>query len=477
MVNTHANLDDPISPSAPSMKRLAVVVLAAGKSTRFRSERSKVLHRIAGRPMLAYLLERVAALKPARVVLVVRPGMSGLEAVLGSARCLVVLATQREAKGTGHAVAQARRALTGFAGELLVLYGDAPLIESETMRAMLTARAAQGEPGIVALGADLPGNRSFGRLIVGRHGTLERIVEYLDADEDERMHALCNAGPLAADAGLLFALLRELKPENAKKEYYLTDVVALARARGHPCAVVEGAPEEALGINSRAELAEAEGVVQRRLRARAMAEGATLTDPETVYFSADTRLGHDVTVGPNVVFGLGVRVADDVEIRAFCHIEGARIERGAVIGPFARLRPGTVVGEGARVGNFVEVKAARIEAGAKVNHLTYIGDARVGARANVGAGTITCNYDGFKKARTAIGAGAFIGSNSALVAPVRIGARAIVGAGSVITKDVPKDALAVARGAQLTLKGGAARLRARKTKEAAPRRKARGKRG
>jgi bifunctional UDP-N-acetylglucosamine pyrophosphorylase/glucosamine-1-phosphate N-acetyltransferase len=301
---------------------------------------------------------------------------------------------------------------------------------------------------------------AYGRLVLAADGSLARIVEAKDATAEERAIPLCNAGVLAADGRVLWDLLDQLTPANAKGEYYLTDVVGLARAAGLSCGVVEAEAAEMVGVNSRAELAQVEALFQQRRRAAALAGGATLTDPSSVWFSYDTVLGRDVTIGPNVVFGPGVTVGDHVVIKGFCHIEGTVIEAGAQVGPFARLRPGAVIGEAAHIGNFVEIKAAAIEAGAKVNHLSYVGDARVGARANVGAGTITCNYDGFVKARTEIGAGAFIGSNTALVAPVTVGAGAIVAAGSVITRDVAADALAVARGQQVEKPGWAARFRA-----------------
>jgi bifunctional UDP-N-acetylglucosamine pyrophosphorylase/glucosamine-1-phosphate N-acetyltransferase len=318
---------------------------------------------------------------------------------------------------------------------------------------MLKALEGPTRPAAVALGFRPADPAGYGRLVLGPEGRLERIVEARDAGALERAIALCNAGAMAFDGAALFGLLARIGNANAKREYYLTDAVAVARARGRACAVVEADPAEVMGINSRAELAEAERAVQRELRARAMAGGATLLDPDTVWLSFDTRLGRDVTVGPNVAFGPGVTVGDGAEIRGFCHIAGARIGPGAVVGPFARLRPGARIGKGAHVGNFVEIKNADLGAGAKANHLAYLGDARIGAAANIGAGTITCNYDGFAKHATEIGEGAFIGSNAALVAPVRIGARAVVGAGSVIAKDVAADALAVTRSAQREIKG------------------------
>jgi bifunctional UDP-N-acetylglucosamine pyrophosphorylase/glucosamine-1-phosphate N-acetyltransferase len=366
-------------------------------------------------------------------------------------------------------VRTACEAVDGFDGTVLVLYADAPLISRQTLMRMLEARRRAPAPAVVVLGFRPSDPGPYGRLIVDADGTLQAIVEAGDATPEQEAIALCNAGVMAIDSGPLPGLLARVGTENAKGEVYLTDIVAIARGDGLACAVVEGDEAELIGVNSRADLARAEAVVQERLRAAAMAGGASLADPETVYFSHDTRLGRDVTVGPHVVFGPGVAVGDDVEIRAFCHIEGARIAAGARIGPFARLRPGTDIAAEAHIGNFVEIKNTTVETGAKINHLAYVGDSRVGAKANVGAGTITCNYDGFAKHHTDIGAGAFIGSNTALVAPVTVGDGAIIGAGSVITGDVAADALALTRADQEELKGWAKRFRGRKSgRKAAP---------
>ena len=442
---------------------LAAVILAAGKSTRMKSDLPKVLHPLAGRPMVRHLLATVERLAPARAVVVVGPDADGLAEAVAPYPTVV----QREQLGTGHAVLAARRALDGFAGDVLVLYGDTPLITLETLERLLVARRKAPQAAVAVLGFRPADPGEYGRLVAGPAESLEAIVEFRDASPELRAISLCNSGVMAIEGGRLLSLLERLDNKNAKREYYLTDIVALARKDGAPCVYVEAPAEELLGVNSRAELAAAEAVVQRALRARAMAGGATLADPDTVWLNHDTRLGRDVTIGPNVVFGPGVEVADRVEIRAFCHIEGARIAEGAVIGPFARLRPGAEIGKDAHIGNFVEVKNARIEEGAKANHLAYLGDARVGAGANIGAGTITCNYDGFMKYHTDIGAGAFIGSNAALVAPVKIGDGAIVGAGSVITRDVAKDALALERARQGELAGWAAAFRAKKGAEKA----------
>ena len=448
----------PTIPADMPDRETAAIVLAAGKGTRMKSRFPKVLHPLAGRPMIAHLLASVEALAPERVVVVLAPDMDSVAAAVAPARTVV----QREQLGTAHAVLAARDALAGFGGDVLILFGDSPLIATDTLRAMIAARRAEPEPTAVVLGMrpDDPG--AYGRLIVGRDGALERIVESRDAAPEESAVRLCNGGVMAIDGARLFDLLDRVGCNNAKNEYYLTDIVSLTRADGLRCTVVEANSDELLGVNSRADLAAAEALVQRRLRRAAMDSGVTLIDPESVTLSFDTEFGRDVVVDPHVVFGPGVRVGDDARIRSFSHLEGATVGDGAAVGPFARLRPGAEIGEGARVGNFVEVKKAAIEAGAKVNHLSYIGDARVGAGANVGAGTITCNYDGFDKWHTDIGAGASIGSNTALVAPVTVGDGAIVGAGSVITKNVAADALAVARAKQESLAGGAIRHRARK---------------
>jgi bifunctional UDP-N-acetylglucosamine pyrophosphorylase/glucosamine-1-phosphate N-acetyltransferase len=438
--------------------QLAVIVLAAGKGTRMKSERPKVMHPLAGQPMIGHVLAAVASLAPARTVVVVGPDMTEVSEAVAPATS-VVQPTQR---GTGDAVLAARQALDGFAGDILVVYGDTPLVGADTLSRMVERRRQSDDPALVVLGMRPTDPGQYGRLILEPDGRLAAIVEHADATPAQRAVGLCNAGLMAADGRWLFGLIERVGTANAKGEVYLTDAVAVARAAGLAAAVVEGDAEEVLGINSRAELAAAEAVMQRRLRQRAMAEGATLVDPSTVWLSADTRLGRDVVVHPCVVFGPGVLVEDSAEIRSFSHIEGAVVRSGATIGPHARLRPGTEVGAAARVGNFVEVKNARLAAGSKVNHLSYIGDAEVGSNANIGAGTITCNYDGYGKFRTEIGADAFIGSNTALVAPVSVGDRAIVGAGSVITRPVPADALAIARAPQEGREGWAAAFRKRR---------------
>ena len=427
-----------------------------------KSAHPKVLHALAGRPMLAHVLAVAEQLAPERIVVVVGPGM---DAVAAAARPHDVV-VQDERLGTGHAVGCARPLLAPGQGDdddfdLLVIYGDTPLLRLETLERMLARREGPDAPAIVGMAfrPDDPGR--YGRVILDSGDRVQRIVEFVDAGPAERAVELCNAGMMIADGRQLFSWIEALDNDNAKGEFYLTDVYGLAGAEGAAAVMVEAPEEDVQGVNDRRELAMAEAVVQRRLRDRAMAAGTTLIDPDSVWLSWDTQLGSDVVVQPGVFFGPGVTVEEGAEIRAFSHLEGVRIGPGALVGPFARLRPGTVLEQDARVGNFVEAKNVRLGRGAKANHLTYLGDAEVGAKANIGAGTITCNYDGFAKHRTEIGAGAFIGSNTALVAPVKVGEQAIVGAGSTVTRDVADDALAVARGRQSCLEGGARKFRAK----------------
>jgi len=436
---------------------IAVIILAAGKGTRMKSDTHKVLHPIAGRPMLLHLIDSVATLAPARTVVVVGAGREQVEAAVHPLGVATV--EQVEQLGTGHATLQARPALAGFEGDVLILFGDVPRITSETLRRMLERLHAPDSPATVALGFRPADPAAYGRVIADGEGRIDRIVEYKDASPEERAVTLCNSGLFAARSADLFELLAKVGNDNAAGEYYLPDIVTVAAAAGRHSAVIEVPAAEVAGINSRGELAAVEAEWQTARRARAMADGATLIAPETVWFAHDTQLGRDVLIEPNVFFGPGVTVADRVTIHAFSHIEGAQIASGAVVGPYARLRPGTVLGEDAKVGNFVETKKAVLGKGAKANHLTYLGDAEVGAGANIGAGTITCNYDGFLKYRTNIGEGAFIGSNSALVAPVSIGKDATVAAGSVVTQDVEAGALAIARGRQEARPGWGTRFR------------------
>jgi len=440
---------------------VAAIILAAGKGTRMKSDRHKVLHPIAGRPMIEYLLESVGALGPAKTVVVVGNGREQVEPVVESFGAEVVV--QEPQDGTAHAVEQAEDALEGFVGDVLILYGDTPFVTTSTMRRMLDRLAAPDLPAVVVVASRPADPKQYGRILVDADGTIQKMIEYKDASEEQRRVDLCNSGLMAVRSADLWPWLDRVGSDNAAGERYLPDIVMVAAVEDRRSAVIEVASEEVEGINSRAELAAAEAAWQARRRDGAMAEGASLIAPDTVWFAFDTRVGRDVTIEPNVFFGPGVTVADGARIRAFSHIEGATIAAGAEIGPFARLRPGAEIGERARIGNFVEVKKAKLGAGAKANHLAYLGDAEIGAGANVGAGTITCNYDGYFKYGTVIGEGAFIGSNSALVAPVSIGAGAIVGAGSVITRDVEADALALARGTQDNKPGWAARFRAAMT--------------
>lgn len=436
---------------------IAAVILAAGRGVRMKSARAKVLHEIGARPMIAHVVETAKALGPERVILVNGDHAPEVGDFAKSMDANISIAVQSPPKGTAHAVEQALPHLEGFSGAALVLYADTPLVRAATLRALVETIANGAAVAVLGFTPDDPG--AYGRLKLDKDGALAAIVEAKDASADERAIRLCNSGVMAIDADFLRRRLKDIDNKNAKGEFYLTDIVALARKDNKSCAVIEADPEDVLGVNSRAELAAAEASFQNRMRATAMENGATLADPATVYFSFDTKVGKDVTIGQNVVFGPGVAVGDKVEIKPFCHIEGAKLAEGAVVGPFARLRPGAEVGPEARVGNFVEVKKAVLGAGAKANHLAYIGDADVGAGANIGAGTITCNYDGYAKHKTVIGEGVFIGSNSALVAPVTLGAGAYVGSGSVITKDVDAGDLAVARGRQTAIKGWAARFR------------------
>lgn len=442
-----------------------LVVLAAGQGTRMNSARPKVLHEVGHAPLFAHALAAGAAMGSGRRVLVAGHGAGEVRAAALSRDPHLVVVEQAERLGTAHAVAQAREALSGAEGDAFVLYGDTPFIRPETLSMMAAARA--GGAAVVVLGFEAADPGRYGRLVV-EGDELVRIVEYKDATEAEREIDFCNSGVICADAALLFDLVDAIGCDNAAGEYYLTDIVAVARARGLRCATVACDESETMGVNTRAELARAESVFQSRRRASAMADGVTLTAPETVFFSHDTVIGRDCSVEPNVVFGPGVAIEPGATIRAFSHLEGAHVGAGAIVGPYARLRPGARIGDDARIGNFVEVKSSQVGPGAKVNHLSYVGDAEIGARANLGAGTITCNYDGVFKHPTRVGADAFIGSSTMLVAPVEIGAEAMTGSGSVITRDVPEGALAIGRARQ-TIKDGLARrlmssLRARKAK-------------
>lgn len=434
---------------------LSVVVLAAGMGTRMRSALPKVMHKVAGKPMVNHVIDTAAKLDAAKTMIVVGPDMPKLIATVAPHPTF----EQTDRLGTAHAVLAAKDALAGLSGNVLVLYADSPLFTAETLERLVAARET-GDHAVAVLGFRPDDPAGYGRLVTdAASGQLQAIVEDKECDEAQRAIDFCNSGVMCFRAEDMLATLEAIDKANAKGEYYLTDAVAVARANGQSCVAIEVDEEETLGVNSRAQLAVAEAIMQDRLRKAAMDGGATLIDPASVFLCADTKLGRDVIVEPNVVFGPGVSVGDNVVIKAFSHLESCVIGEAADIGPYARLRPGADIGVGAKVGNFVEIKKAVVEDGAKVNHLSYIGDARVGARANIGAGTITCNYDGYRKQHTDIGVGAFIGSNSALVAPVEIGDGAIVGAGSTITGKVDANALTLTRAERIEKAGWAAKFR------------------
>ncbi len=439
------------------MTAFHAVVLAAGQGVRMKSSIPKVLHPLAGLPLVAHVLNAAKAAGASSCSVVIPPDAKGFETLATPMETRFF--EQRERLGTGHAVLMARPALVDVDGPVLVLYGDTPLISPESIRVL--ADAAENGADVAVVGFHAKNPKGYGRLITGEAGELLAIREEKDATPEERALSLCNSGLMAFRGSLLLPLLDKIDNKNKSGEYYLTDAVEIARSQGRRVACEIIGEDEVLGVNTRAQLSEAEAILQARLRLNAMDGGATLISPDTVTFSHDTMIGRDVVIEPNVFFGPGVVIEDGVTIKGFSYIENARIEQGAIVGPYARLRPGTRVGPKAKVGNFVELKNADINDGAKVNHLTYIGDTRIGAGANIGAGTITCNYDGFRKHKTEIGAGAFIGSNSALIAPVRIGDGAYIGSGSVISRDVPADALALTRAPQVNREGWAARLRAK----------------
>jgi bifunctional UDP-N-acetylglucosamine pyrophosphorylase/glucosamine-1-phosphate N-acetyltransferase len=423
-----------------------------------KSARAKVLHRVGHRTMLAHVLDSAGEAGADAIAVVVGPGREDVAAEARAVRSDAEVFVQSERLGTAHAVLAARPALARGYDEILVLYADIPLVQPQTLRRL--AEPIGAGAGLTVLGFEAIDPTGYGRLIL-EEGQLVAIREHKDANQTERAINLCNAGLLALDGRQALDLLQAIGNENAQREYYLTDAVALARRRGLAAQLVLAEVAEVMGVNDRVQLAEAEAIFQARRRDAAMRDGATLIGPETIFFAFDTKIGRDVTIGPNVVFGPGVSLGDDAVIHPFCHLEGAAIGAGSSIGPFARLRPGSRLGDKVKIGNFVETKGTTIAAGSKVNHLSYIGDSIVGANVNIGAGTITCNYDGFLKHRTEIGEGAFIGTNSSLVAPLRIGANAYIGSGSVVTDDVPDDALAIGRGKQVNKPGWAAQFRTR----------------
>ena len=432
------------------------IVLAAGEGTRMRSALPKVLHPLGGRPLIEHVLDAIGHAGASEIAVVVGPNHDAILALVHKRLPKAHIFTQSERLGTAHAVLTARQAIARKQDDILVLFADTPLVRAETLKKL---RDALGQGAAVAvLGFNAADPTGYGRLVM-RGGELLAIREQRDATPEERKIGFCNGGLMALAGEHALAILERITNTNAKGEYYLTDAVAIAHDMGLKALAIETGEDDVRGINTKAQLAEAEAVLQDRLRSAALEAGVTMTAPHTVFLSADTKFGRDVTIEPNVVFGPGVTVEDGALIRSFSHLEGAHVGKGARVGPYSRLRPGAELGADVHIGNFVEVKAAQIEAGAKANHLAYIGDARVGAGANIGAGTITCNYDGIAKHRTDIGAGAFIGSNSSLVAPVKIGDGAYVGSGSVVTTNVPAGALAVARAVQTVKEGWAKRLR------------------
>ncbi len=444
-----------------SQSRFAAIILAAGEGTRLNSARPKVLHEIAGQSMIRHVIDVLRPFDPAVTIVVVGRDMDSVAQAVAPVPSVV----QSPPRGTGDAVRAASpelaaRLAQGGISDVVVLFGDTPLLRAETIAELLDTRRRAPQAAVAVAGMRPADPAPYGRLVLGDDGALLRIVEARDASVEERAIGLCNGGIMALDSRHAFDLVDRIGNDNAKREFYLTDIVAIARAQGLSCRVAELPAAELLGVNTRAELAAAEGLMQERLRRRAMEAGATLIAPETVFLASDTELGRDVVIEPNVVFGPGVRIADNVRIRSFSHLEGADIASGAIVGPFARLRPGAVLEADVHVGNFVEVKASRLGAGVKASHLSYLGDSDIGAGTNIGAGTITCNYDGFSKFRTVIGERAFIGSNTALVAPVTVGDGAYVATGSVVTSDVPADALTIARARQVDKPGRAAALRA-----------------
>jgi bifunctional UDP-N-acetylglucosamine pyrophosphorylase/glucosamine-1-phosphate N-acetyltransferase len=433
---------------------VSVIILAAGQGTRMNSDLPKVLHPVGAAPLLHHAMRAAQSLDPDRTIVVAGHGADHVSKAAKAFDPEVQIVLQTEQRGTGHAVQQAAPLLAGVTGDAIVLYGDTPFVRAETLDRLVQARARHA---VVVLGFTARDPDRYGRLLTTGED-LHRIVEFKDASPEERAITLCNSGVICADTALLLDLVSGLGTANAAGEYYLTDIVGLARDRGLSAGVVICDEAETLGINTRAQLAQAEAAFQTAMRAEALENGVTLTAPDTVFFALDTHVGRDAIIAPNVVFGPGVTVESGAVIHAFCHLEGCHVSRGATVGPFARLRPGAELAEDVHVGNFVEIKNAVRDEGVKVGHLTYLGDAHVGEHTNIGAGTVTCNYDGVMKHRTEIGARAFIGSDTMLVAPVRIGAGAMTASGSVITTDVPADALALGRAPQVNKPGLAARL-------------------
>lgn len=440
-----------------AQRAIATIILAAGHGTRMKSSMSKVLHEVGGRSMVGHVLAAAGEMEPTKVVGVIGDHAPEVGDAMITLCPSAHIAVQAPPKGTGDAVAQALPAIDAFNGTVLVLYADTPLVTPSTLKSLVAKIENGAAVAVLGFMPDDPG--AYGRLILGQDGSLDEIVEAREATPDQLNVRLVNSGVMAIDSDFLKTAIPRLTNDNAKGEYYLTDIVAIAKGDGKTCHAVEVDEDEVVGVNSRVELAVAEEIFQDRCRLQAMEEGVTLIDPSTVFFSFDTEIENDVVIEPNVFFGPGVKVSSGTRIKAFSHIEGASLGEKSMAGPFVRLRPGAEVGANAKIGNFVEIKKTKLGEGAKVSHLTYLGDAVVGKDANIGAGTITCNYDGFNKNITEIGAEAFIGSNSALVAPVKIGDGAYIGSGSVITKNVPDHALSVARGRQKDIPGWAKKFR------------------
>lgn len=442
---------------------LSVIILAAGKGTRMKSELPKVMHKVAGREMLNMVIDEAATLSPKNITIVVSQEMQDSQQKILAAHREndIHFVLQHERKGTAHAVQTAVDDIKSLGDRVLILYGDTPLIKHATLKKMVEKLEGFS---LCVLGFEDEEENAYGRLVVDAKGHIEKIVEFKDADEEEKKIALCNSGVMAVDGHKIKSLLSQVKNNNAAHEFYLTDIVAIAGEMGLKRTFIKTEIEEVLGVNSRHELAKIESIKQNQIRRKMMDSGVTLVDPSSVHFSFDTKIGSDVVIHPNVFFGPKVAIEKNVEIRSFCHIEGANIAPGAIVGPFARIRPGSEISQDVHIGNFVEIKKSLLKKGAKVNHLSYIGDSEIGEKSNIGAGTITCNYDGFNKYNTVIGDGVFVGSNSALVAPVNIADGAVIGAGSVITKDVAKDDLAVARSKQLAITEGGKKFRETKSK-------------
>tara|TARA_A100000171_G_C2136281_1_gene150515 strand:+ start:2021 stop:3385 length:1365 start_codon:yes stop_codon:yes gene_type:complete len=446
-----------------SQEDLHIVILAAGKGTRMRSKIPKVLHKLAGLSLLEYTLNLSHQSKATSVTVVLSPDQMEIESLIKTTYPFVQIAFQKNQRGTGDAVLAAKNQLDDLSGTVLILFADTPLLRLETLQRLSTHRQ-KTSAAITVLAVDAPNHPGYGRLIIDEKSQVQRIVEMKDATDTERAVPLCNSGLMACDASLLLSFLASLTPENQAREYYLTDIVQVARSQGNKVSYIQAEdPSEVMGINTRLDLAKAEEVMQNRLRKASMLKGVTLLDPSSVYFSYDTKLSEDVVVHPHVYFGIGVRVDSDVTLHSFSHLEGAYIKSGASVGPFARLRPDTVLEEKTRVGNFVELKKTRLGKGSKANHLSYLGDAEIGEGCNIGAGTITCNYNGYQKYQTILEKGAFVGSNTTLIAPITVKEGAYIGAGTVVTKNVTSNALALSRSPQVEREGGANSLRRRFT--------------